>query len=330
MEKLNTKNLKITSDENLIEQMKEALYACPSALKFCREQGMTDEVMDKNITKIYDFVRDINYCRKCPGIKKCKKDNAYVISKVTYSYGVVENQLIPCPEILKRVTFERQFLVRDFADEWLDVIMSDINKSKEKTQAASNYMKYLRNEEYNWLYLTGGIGSGKSYLAAAMSIDLAKRGLKGKSPICFINASKRFLELSDLNKQKSDEFKKKLELYSTVPVLIIDDFPLVGDFLGIALGNGCYVRFQKREELVEVVQGVTIERSGERHRLQRTDTVVFQRGEHILGRTALCELAVAVVAYHLDGALHIGLVGYESFAEGITLTCSFQDLSLKE
>ena len=219
--------------------MKEALYACPSALKFCREQGMTDEVMDKNITKIYDFVRDINYCRKCPGIKKCKKDNAYVISKVTYSYGVVENQLIPCPEILKRVTFERQFLVRDFADEWLDVIMSDINKSKEKTQAASNYMKYLRNEEYNWLYLTGGIGSGKSYLAAAMSIDLAKRGLKGKSPICFINASKRFLELSDLNKQKSDEFKKKLELYSTVPVLIIDDFghEFKNDFIRDAIVN---------------------------------------------------------------------------------------------
>ena len=239
MEKLNTKNLKIASDDNLIQQMKEALYACPSALKFLRDQGMTDEVMDKNITKIFDFVRDINYCRKCPGLKKCKKDNAYVISKVTYSYGVVENQLIPCPEILKRVTFERQFLVRDFADEWLDVIMSDINKSKEKTQAVSNYMNYLRNEEYNWLYLTGGIGAGKSYLAAAMSIDLAKRGLKGKSPICFINASKRFLELSDLNKQKSDEFKKKLELYSTVPVLIIDDFghEFKNDFIRDAIVN---------------------------------------------------------------------------------------------
>lgn len=239
VEKLKIKNLNIANDDNLIQQMKEALYACPSALKFLREQGMTDEVMDKNITKIYDFVRDINYCRKCPGIKNCKKDNAYVISKVTYSYGVVENQLIPCPEILKRVTFERQFLIKDFPDEWLDVVMSDVDKSKEKTQAASNYMKYLRNEEYNWLYLTGGIGSGKSYLAAAMSIDLAKRGIKGKSPICFINASKRFLELSDLNKQKSDDFKKKLELYCTVPVLVIDDFgrEFKNDFIRDAIVN---------------------------------------------------------------------------------------------
>ena len=239
VEKLKIKNINVSSDDNLIQQMKEALYACPSALKFLREQGMSDEVMDKNITKIYDFVRDINYCRKCPGIKNCKKDNAYVISKVTYSYGVVENQLIPCPEILKRVTFERQFLTKDFPDEWLDVVMSDGDKSKEKTLAAANYMKYLRNEDYNWLYLTGGIGSGKSYLAAAMSIDLAKRGIKGKSPICFINASKRFLELSDLNKQKSDDFKKKLELYSTVPVLVIDDFghEFKNDFIRDAIVN---------------------------------------------------------------------------------------------
>ena len=72
-----------------------------------------------------------------------------------------------------------------------------------------------------------------------MSIDLAKRGLKGKCPICFINASKRFLELSDLNKQKSDEFKKKLELYSTVPVLIIDDFghEFKNDFIRDAIVN---------------------------------------------------------------------------------------------
>ena len=239
VEKLKIKNMDVHSDDNLLQQMKEALYACPSAVKFCKDQGMTEKVMEDNITKIYDFVRDVNYCRKCPGIKKCKKDNAYLISKVTYSYGNVENQLIPCPEILKRVSFERQFVVRDFQDDWLEVLMSDIDKSKSKTEAMEIYMRYLRNEDVSWIYLNGGIGSGKSYFAAALSIDLAKRGLKGKSPICFINASKRLLELSELNKQKSDEFKKKLELYSTVPVLIIDDFGhgLRNDFIRDAIIN---------------------------------------------------------------------------------------------
>lgn len=239
VEKLKIKNLDVKSDDSLIQQMKEALYACPAAVKFCKEQGMSEQVMEDNITKIYDFVRDVNYCRKCPGIKQCKKDNAYLNTKITYSYGVVDTQLIPCKEILKRVSFERQFVVRDFSDEWLDTIMADVNKSKEKTEAMETYMKYLKNQDNTWLYLTGGIGSGKSFFAAALSIDLAKRALKGKSPVCFINSSKRILELSELSKQKSDDFKKKLELYSTVPVLVIDDFghEFKNDFIRDAIVN---------------------------------------------------------------------------------------------
>ena len=239
VEKLKIKNLDIKSDDNLIQQMKEALYACPAVVKFCKDQGMTDEIMEENITKIYDFVRDVNYCRKCPGIKKCKKDNAYLNTKVTFNYGIVDTQLVPCKEILKRVSFERQFIVRDFSDDWLDTVMSDVDKSKSKADALDIYTKYLRNEDNGWIYLTGGIGSGKSYFASALSIDLAKRGLKGKSPICFINSSKRILELSELSKQKSDEFKKKLELYSTVPVLIIDDFghEFKNDFIRDAIVN---------------------------------------------------------------------------------------------
>ena len=225
MEKLNVNKYRIERDENLIQQMKEMYYACPAAVKFCKEQGMDDKVVEDNIAKIFDFVRDINYCRKCPGIKHCKKDNPYLVTKVTYSYGSVESQLIPCPELLKRVSFERHFLVQDFPDKWLDVTLSDdVRRTKEKTEAMATYMKYLRNEETTWLYLTGGIGAGKSYFAAAMAIDCAKRNIKGKYPICFINASKRILELSDLQKQKSDEFKTKLDLYCNVPILVIDDF----------------------------------------------------------------------------------------------------------
>ena len=224
MEKLKVNNLKITSDDSLIEQMKEALYACPSAVKYCKDLGMSQEDMENNVVKIYDFVRDINYCRNCPGLKKCTKDNAYLNSKVTFANGIVETQLIPCRALLKRVSFERQFLVQDFPDDWLDVTMADIDKTKERKTAIDMYLKYVKDVESNWIYLTGGIGSGKSYFAAAMAIDLAKRGLKGKVPICFINSAKRILELSDLNKKNNDEFKKRLEQYSTVPVLVIDDF----------------------------------------------------------------------------------------------------------
>ena len=52
--------------------------------------------------------------------------------------------------------------------------------------------------------------------------------------------------------------------------------------------------------------------------------------EYILSATTLCKLTVAVIANYLDGAFHIGLVGYESLTEGVLLACSLQDLSLEE
>ena len=99
------------------------------------------------------------------------------------------------------------------------------------------YKKYVQDEQTNWIYLTGGIGSGKTYVAALMAIDLAKRAMKGKSPICFIDSAKRVLELTDLSKKNNDEFKKKLEQYSNVPVLVIDDFghEFINDFIRDAI-----------------------------------------------------------------------------------------------
>ena len=239
VERLKINSYKISADDSLVDQMKEALYACPKAVKYCKSLGMSEEIMEENVIKIYDFVRDINYCDKCPGIKKCTKENAYLNSKVTFNNGVVETQLIPCRALLKRVSFERQFLVQDFPDEWLDETMSDVNKTRARTQAFSAFNIYVKDEQTNWIYFTGGIGSGKSYIAAVMAIELAKKAIKGKVPICFINSAKRILELNDLNKKNNDEFKKKLEQYSTVPVLVIDDFghEFVNDFIRDAIIN---------------------------------------------------------------------------------------------
>lgn len=239
MEKLKINNFNVTSDEALIQQMKDALHGCSSVVKYCKELGMSTETMDDNVTKIYDLVRDTNYCHKCPGLQKCQKENAYLISKITYMNNIVESQLIPCKELLRRVSFEKQLLVNDFPDEWLDISISDVDKSKTKTEAFLVYNNYIKNLNTNWLYIEGGIGSGKSYLAAAFAIDLAKRAIKGKTPICFINASRRFIELNDLSKQNNNEFKAKLEQYCTVPVLIIDDFghELKTDFIRDAIVN---------------------------------------------------------------------------------------------
>ena len=97
MEKLKIKNLPAyDTDEKLLEDMKKAYLACPQAIKYCNELGIPADKIDENIVKIYDFVSDINYCKKCPGVKKCAKNNPLLCTKIVYSHGEVDRQMVPC------------------------------------------------------------------------------------------------------------------------------------------------------------------------------------------------------------------------------------------
>ena len=76
MEKLKV-NMNIESDQELIAEMKKMYLGCPKAVKYVNELGIPPEAVDDNIVKIFDFVSDINYCDKCPGVRKCKKRIRY-------------------------------------------------------------------------------------------------------------------------------------------------------------------------------------------------------------------------------------------------------------
>ena len=65
------------------------------------------------------------------------------------------------------------------------------------------------------------------------------------------------------------------------------NLPLAADFLGITLGHCGHVWFEYREELVEVVERVAIQRAGERHGTFGHDAVLLHRGQHVLGTAAL-------------------------------------------
>ena len=222
MEKLKV-NLNYQSDENILAEMKKAYENCPTAIKYCRDNGIPEDIIDSEITKVYDFVSDLNYCRNCPGVKKCNKQNPLLCTRIVYTSGILERQLVPCKEIIKRMRFERLFKVRDFPEEWLDISLTkDVDQTAKRTAAIKKYAEFLKKGQNHWIYLVGNKNSGRSYLAAAMVVDAAK---KDKGPICFLDSSLRIRELNDLYLAKrKDDFQNRLDYYSNVPILVLDDF----------------------------------------------------------------------------------------------------------
>ena len=222
MEKINI-NYHYDDDELTIAKMKEAYFNSPTALKYCTSLEVKDEEIEPNIAKIYDFVCDIEYCKKCPGLKNCKKSNPHLVRKLIREFGHLKIQLTPCKRMLEKLSFERQFLIKDFSNEWLDTVLKNLDQTAPRKVALMKYNKFIKTNDPTWLYLNGGPNSGRSYFAASIVVDAAR---KGKGPICFLNASQRIRELVDLafNRKNSEEFQKVIDQYSTVPILAFDDF----------------------------------------------------------------------------------------------------------
>ncbi|MCR5309203.1 MAG: hypothetical protein K6E21_03735 [Bacilli bacterium] len=221
MEKLKV-NFEVKEDEDILSSMKEAYHACAAAVKYCNEIGIPQDVIDDNITKVFDFVCDINYCKRCPGVKECKKNNPLLISKVVYKNGVVSNQLTPCKALLKQMAFDKQFKVRDFPEDWLNKKTKDLEETKERKKALKKYVDFLKGGYSGWIYLNGGVGTGRSFFAAVISVDAANRNL---GPICFLNCGTRLREMGDLQyAKKGNDLQDLITRYSTVPILVLDDF----------------------------------------------------------------------------------------------------------
>lgn len=220
MEKLKV-NMHIDEDQTILNQMKEAYLNCPAAVKYLTELKVPEEVIDANLPKIFDFVGDINYCKKCPGAKKCDKERPLLNTKISYKNGYLDRELSPCAKFLERMLFEKQFLVRDFPEEWLDENLRSLDKSDGRVKLMAKYSDFIKNGNNGWAYLTGIANSGRSYAAAMISVDVARRKL---GPVCFLNSSQRIRELGDLSYTDKPRFQREIDRYSNVPFLVLDDF----------------------------------------------------------------------------------------------------------
>ena len=221
MEKLKVTEYEEYSDQKMIDDMKKYFLQSATSVKYIKDLGISDEEIDDNISKIFEFAFDVEYCKKCPGVKKCAKNNPLLCTKIVYDHGVVDRQLVPCKELLKQVTFQRQFIVRDFEEDLLDSNLRSIDRNKGRDEAMVKYHSFIKDKNNGWIYLNGSKNSGRSYFAAALVVDAAKRD---RGPVCYLNTSTRLGELSDFAKSKKEDFQKKLELYSNVPILVFDDF----------------------------------------------------------------------------------------------------------
>lgn len=216
-------SLLLSRDEenNIAKEMKEAYLNCPKAIAFLSSLNVPETAIDESIDKVFDMVRDINYCEHCPGLENCAKENQHVFTSLTYQHGYLERKLSPCEKMLERIDMLSQFIYHDYDEEWLNYDIKSMDKFTNRTTILGKYVNYIQDTSDEWIFINGAPNSGRSFIAAMMANDLAK---KKHGPIAFINAPQRIKFLYDLSFNNKNRFNQIINNLSECLVLIIDDF----------------------------------------------------------------------------------------------------------
>ncbi|WP_152396850.1 primosomal protein DnaI [Paenibacillus guangzhouensis] len=217
-----------------VEQKKAELIANPLIVKLrAKYPEMTDQVIQQNMNRLYQYVTEYNNCSNCPGLDQCPNDMQGHYSKISCDtvngLTQVYDSKVSCKKFLGQ---QRQDQIRDrirsfYVDDRAlkegysadEILVKDL----ERASAANQVLTYiLRTKEEglqtNGLYLVGKFGTGKTFLMCYLLYELAKEGFTGA-----IVYMPEFVE--DLKSMMLDgaKLKETMEALKETDILIFDD-----------------------------------------------------------------------------------------------------------
>src|SRR5574344_2824625 len=190
-------------------------------LEELRKSGITERTIERELPLVSSYQDDRAYCLHCPGLDQCQKEpNPQMAMKLVFVDGLLQREYSPCELSLEKNRLLNGYLYRDFPEAWLGNTLKGLPRTTRVKVVMSAFASALKDPLKNWVYLTGDMGSGRSYLLATFCNNL----VDGGSKVAFINANKRFDELKGLAISARALFEKRMGELENCDLLVIDDF----------------------------------------------------------------------------------------------------------
>ena len=219
-------NPKDILDENVdmkkyIEKLLANLKADQDVYESLKPLHLTNKEVRDNVGKLHDYQEDFNTCKACPGFDKCPKKNKHISISVYKEGGYIETRSEPCEKLLKEIEIESKYLAKDFVPEWRNSRLKNLDLSENRRPLIKEFVNITKGKSNKWLFVKGNHKVGKSFVLVTFANEFVELGL-GK--VAVINATKQFKNLADIAYSDKEGFKSTIELLSTVPLLVIDEF----------------------------------------------------------------------------------------------------------
>lgn len=192
-----------------------------------------ESVLRINLNRLYQMSREARNCRECPGLDKCPNDMQGHYTRITCSEVGGRWQLFdhktPCS---KWLAYEQQVQYQNritsfYMDEAIfgasfdELEMVRLDPARQHAvQQVLAYVGETKNQGLlkNGLYLMGGFGTGKTYLAGYLLQKLAREGYTG-----VIVYMPEFVEDAKALMLEPQKLKETINLMKEADLLVFDD-----------------------------------------------------------------------------------------------------------
>ena len=286
MNKVDNKFFNVVVNDEIEEYQKELYNKIFNSEYYplLMEQGWTNEEIFNNVTKFNEYISDLELSKKIKTYSDCIKYNKFQRVILTLKNQVIEREYIPLKPYADHVKYLSHFERRDFNDELINANWANLKQGVKKYIA-----EHLKQNK--WIYLTGPIRSGRTYSAAAL---INKQYVKKDEKIAFVNTPKLITELNNEFFKNKLEFNEDLNLYSTIDVLVLDDFgseyknEIVRDMMILPI-----LRARATNDLVTIfTSDYSINEVGQLYSFTRTTDIVGKQLKELL--TSKCDKAMMV------------------------------------
>lgn len=183
---------------------------------------LTVKEVKNNIAKLIDYKEDFNFCKNCPGLKKCNKNNPLTQMSLRKEGSYINIDFTPCKEVVKQMQIDSNYIIDDFPQEWKNNLFDklDLDTNRNRRLIIKQFKECL-NGSNRWIYLFGNKRVGKSYLLVTLANEFINLGY-GKVGV--VSFPKLVSSLMDYFYQDKETFNKQFDMLIKAPLLIIDDF----------------------------------------------------------------------------------------------------------
>lgn len=209
------------------ESMRKEVLNHPAVVAFIEEnqEQIDEEVLEKSLSKLYEFIGQHTTCGACESVATCKNILKGHVPKLFIQGGFIDIRYEACQKKVAEDQRKKHASLVQSIYVPKDILSASFNHLDlndtgrfEAIRLASIFAKsYEVGEPMKGLYLYGAFGVGKTYILGAIANELANRNIS--SMIVYLPEFLREMK-SAMGKGNLDE---KLDIVRNTPVLMLDD-----------------------------------------------------------------------------------------------------------